>query len=146
MYLDIFVIFCQISIGTMDPILFFRHVQWVRLHIAPWLKFLQRRDSLYLEWYISLLSFRFSFLYIWSTLHSVIMWSVSSLSYPYPITKILSGTENTLRISLKMSSIFSWTCLPLGQHQMVVLYVCTYLIGMKMSSNMMTANLNFRLW
>ena len=63
----------------------------------------------HLKWHFHLLSVRYSFLHIWSTLHGVLSWSVPS---SYSTIKMSSAMPNTFGSSLNISFILFWNMSP----------------------------------
>ena len=82
---------------------------WIRFHTILDIISQNNGTCLYLKWYMSLFSLRFTCLH---TLCSVSSWSLPSLSQP--TTKISSVMPNTLGQSLNISSFFLSNISPVG--------------------------------
>ena len=80
---------------------------FMSLGFTPFLDITSPKNGtdVHLKWHLSLFSFRFICLHIYSTLHSLSTWSLPSTSYS--TTKMSSAMPNTFGKSLNISSIFS---------------------------------------
>ena len=104
--------------------------------LHAWIWFHQKHGTdVHLKWHLSLLSFRFTCLHIYSTIHSVLSWSLPSASHN--TTKMSSTMPNTLGTSLNISSIFHWYISTTGLLQMVTFCICICEIGMQILPGMM---------
>ena len=85
---------------------------WVWFHTMPGYEFTKYGTDVHLKWNLSLFSFRFTCLHIWSTF--IVYHHGSLLSTSYPTTKLSSAIPNTFGKSLYISYIFLCNISPAG--------------------------------